>query len=123
MRRVLQWLPFALACAAIFALSSMSRPPIPEQLIFWQSDKLLHALAYLGLGALAAFGLWPARAWRSRLAAWGLAVSYGALDELHQRLVPGRSCSGWDLLADALGAALGVACVAALATRWHSGER
>lgn len=117
MRRLLRWLPFVAACALIFALSSLSQPPFPDPLDFWQADKLLHALAYLVVGALAALGQARAQGWRPCISAWALATGYGALDELHQRFVPGRSCSGWDLGADALGAAIGVACVAAWARR------
>ena len=36
-----------------------------------------------------------------------LGTSYGALDELHQSLVPGRSAELGDWLADAVGVALG----------------
>jgi len=37
----------------------------------------------------------------------GFCVIYGLADELHQLLVPARVFDGWDLAADALGAAFG----------------
>ena len=36
------------------------------------------------------------------------AVLFGLTDEIHQSYVPSRTADGWDLLADALGAAMGV---------------
>ncbi len=42
------------------------------------------------------------------LLAFLIAFAYGGTDELHQYFVPGRQCSLWDLLADGLGAGLGV---------------
>lgn len=42
------------------------------------------------------------------LAALFLAAAYGASDEFHQYFVPGRDCSGFDLLADIAGSAAGI---------------
>jgi VanZ family protein len=36
-----------------------------------------------------------------------IAAVYGIVDEIHQYFVPGRDCSPWDWVADALGAAAG----------------
>jgi VanZ family protein len=36
------------------------------------------------------------------------AVIFGLSDEIHQSLVPLRTADAWDVLADAIGAALGV---------------
>ncbi len=74
---------------------------------------LMHVVAY---GCIAG-SIWLAwsrrpvaslRLFRSR-GAWGIAVLYGVVDELHQSFVPGRVCSLADLMSDALGAALAVA--------------
>lgn len=43
------------------------------------------------------------------VAALGCAILYGLVDELHQRHVPGRSCSVADLLSDSAGAGLAIA--------------
>jgi len=42
------------------------------------------------------------------LAAFFLAAAYGVTDEFHQYYVPGRDCSGFDLLADTAGSAAGI---------------
>ncbi|MBI5608897.1 MAG: VanZ family protein [Deltaproteobacteria bacterium] len=77
-------------------------------------DKLVHTAIYALLGALWRVGL---RGHRAGVQAWALATAFGGLDELHQGWVPGRSSDPWDLLADATGAALAVACWTLLAKR------
>jgi len=72
-----------------------------------------HVVAYGAMGALALMarrGRRPARAGDAFVAV-AIAMAYGAVDELHQRFVPGRSCSLADLGADTFGAALGAALV------------
>lgn len=69
------------------------------------ADKAVHATFYAILALLWVWGL-PLR---QRVgAAWLLATAWGALDEFHQSYVPGRTADLWDLLADAVGAALAV---------------
>ncbi len=69
------------------------------------ADKAVHAAFYGVLGLLWVWGL-PLR---QRVgAAWLLASAWGALDELHQAYVPGRTADLWDALADAVGAALAI---------------
>lgn len=75
-------------------------------------DKLYHAGNF---GVLA--GLLYLASGRVGLAV-ALASIYGAVDELHQAFVPGRSADAADWLADTLGAALAV-----LALRWWTGRR
>jgi VanZ family protein len=114
-RRWWLWGPVVLYMAAIFALSSMAEPPAPPGI----DDKTQHFAAYAGLGVVtlratsggAVTGLRAGTA----LAAWLIAVLYGASDEFHQSFVPGRSADLLDLRADALGAA------AAIGVAWLSG--
>ena len=65
--------------------------------------------------------------WRQRslvAAAATVAAGYGALDELHQAFVPGRTASSIDLGYDFLGAALALtALVATFALIRHVGDR
>ena len=94
--------------AAIFAVSSLHEAPLPAH----TSDKLAHAVAYAGLGgtlgrALAG-GLGQALPVGRMATGWAIAVAYGASDEWHQHLVAGRSSDPEDLVADAIGAAVGL---------------
>ncbi|MCC7071933.1 MAG: VanZ family protein [Deltaproteobacteria bacterium] len=116
----IRYLPALVGAVAIFAVSSMSRPPIPEILEFWNSDKLLHAIAYAGLATLILIG---ARArtghlgWSARLEAALGATLYGMSDEWHQSFVPGRGMSSYDLIADTAGACLGAFVLGVLVLR------
>jgi VanZ family protein len=94
--------------AAIFAVSSMSRAPLPAQ----ASDKAAHTAAYALLAVLvvrALAGGLPAPV-DARTAALTVVIvtAYGVSDEFHQWFVPGRSADPLDVLADAAGAILGV---------------
>lgn len=66
-------------------------------------DKIVHVALYVPFGLLLARALGRGRA----VLAVGVAVAFGATDELHQAFVPGRTPSLADLLADAVGATLG----------------
>jgi VanZ family protein len=105
------WGPFVAYAGAIFVLSSMSRPPVPSILLFPHSDKLMHFCEYLGLGLLLCRGLAAGGEGLAPgfavLAAVLLGTLYGATDELHQYVVPGRSASLADLAADVAGATAG----------------
>jgi len=73
-------------------------------------------LALLIWRALRAWLTPKARAWSWRMArnAWLLVVLYAASDEFHQWFVPERQASGWDVLIDATGAAVGLVALWAL---------
>lgn len=105
--RALRWLPAALWALLIFSLSSQSTLPSPKIVDF---DKLMHFGAFAVQGALVALALTrPGERLSQRLAvvAAAIAALYGAADEFHQAFVPGRQSSGFDLVADVLGAAAG----------------
>ena len=106
--------------ALIYFLSSRKLVPVgPEG-----ADKLVHFaaygfLAFLWIRALGAgsYDVSP----RKALAAVVLTTLFGLSDEIHQSFVPGRTASGWDLLADALGAA-SVAVLVHLGARRTTGQ-
>ena len=100
-----------LSAGVIFWLSSRPTLPTPD---VPSADKVAHFGAYAVLGALLAFAT-DRRGLPLALAA-GLGVLYGALDELHQMYVPGRSPDVLDWAADAAGVA--AACV--LYSLWRS---
>lgn len=94
----------ALVAASLWAFLSPAVPPLsgaggPPGL-----DKAGHAGLFAAL-TVAALGSVSGR--RARLALALLA--YGALVELVQSFLPLRSADGWDLVADAVGIALGFA--------------
>jgi VanZ family protein len=103
------WLPVVAFMGVIFFLSSLSEPPVPEEV----GSVGGHWIGYFLLAVLvvrALAGGLPARvALRIALLAWLISVGYGVTDELHQTFVPGRTADIYDIYTDALGAAAGIA--------------
>jgi len=100
----------------IFIFSSISNlGPLPAGL----SDKSGHSIGYAILGALLLRGLADGRpsgfTWWRCLLAVVLAAAYGITDEIHQAFVPGRTPDVMDVAADAVGAALAVGALGAVA--------
>jgi VanZ family protein len=76
------------------------------------SDKVLHFLGYTGLSFLLAT-LLPLLGVGERRVYWGallVAIVYGAVDELGQIPVPGRTAELGDWFANVAGAVVGVTC-------------
>lgn len=95
--------------ALIFVGSSISEPP-PVAVEIPHLDKGIHLVEYALLSFLLKRALNRGKSDRVRRASlWVViwAILYGITDELHQSLVPNRQMSGFDLLADGLGAILG----------------
>jgi VanZ family protein len=113
------WGPVLFQTGLLFYLSSLRM--VPTHLRF--SDKVAHFVAYglLALSFLRALhgGFIPLEPVRAFLAI-AFTVVYGLTDEFHQSFVPGRDASGWDLLADALGAIVAVVLTGLLLRRTHS---
>jgi len=107
--------------ALIFAASSI---PNLKNLPGGMSDKSGHSIGYAILAGvlLRAFagGRLRGVTWPRGLLAIVLATLYGVTDEFHQLFVPGRSADRYDVVADCLGASLGVALglVASAVRRW-----
>lgn len=117
------WGPPIGLMAAIFAVSSVPHLDTSSSGV---SDKNLHFWTYGLLGVLLVRALaaadWTAVTIRTAVLAWVCGVGYGAFDEVHQAFVPGRTMSGGDLLADAVGTALG-AGAALVAARLRARDR
>jgi VanZ family protein len=104
------WALLALLVVVVGWLALTPQPP-PEFDTGW--DKLNHQLAF---SALAFCAIHAGRGGRRAIAfAWLALLAYGGAIELVQLHVPGRQAEFADLLADAVGIALGV--LAALALR------
>ena len=109
-RKVLAFLPLALWAALIFALSH--RTDLPQKPELPGFDKLAHAAEYALLAFLLARALvrgLDVAPRKAAVLALCLGAAFGATDELHQRFVPGRDSSVYDLAADVVGAGLGAA--------------
>lgn len=108
-RTLLAWGWLVGYTALVFHLAVRPLPRLPE--LFGQFDKSLHALEYALLfwAASAAFLRSPLGA-GAAYAALAYAVFVGALTEILQASVPGRSADAFDCVADFSGAgvALGV---------------
>jgi len=111
-RRILvAWAPAALYMGVIWIVSSIEQPTFPIGLFPFR-DKGVHTTEYavlaflLGHACLRTFEDRP----RLRVAfvAVMLTVLWGFLDEMHQAFVPGRSADLLDLVADTIGALVGV---------------
>ena len=95
--------------AAVVGWLALTPHPPPAADLGW--DKLNHACAFAALAAAACFSLRSARA---RPAALLALLAYGGLIEIAQTFVPGRNGEWADLLADAVGIAIGALLATAL---------
>lgn len=106
-----KWLALGFALAYWGALFAGTHLPSGGRIPGHGFDKLLHAGAYCGLAivlasAWASIGVLDLKA---RLMILFIASAYGAVDELTQSFVPGRSPDIVDWAADTLGAMGGIA--------------
>jgi len=94
---------------AIVLLFGTLRPAFEvSEPFFPMADKLAHGLGWFILGIPASA---MAQTHVGRLRAFVACLAFGLLTELGQVLVPGRSFELLDLVADGVGAALGIAVV------------
>lgn len=106
------WLAAAILwTAGVLVVNSISVGEATWQPPFLFADKVAHFFMY----AVASYSWRRAIVPLGSRATWGVVLGLamlGALDELHQRIVPGRNASALDWLADVIGVWLGVAL-------WH----
>jgi len=105
-----RWLPVLLGMGLIFFLSSQPvLPKAPDPLMDFLTKKGAHFSEYFVLAMLLARAVRGASfGWREMGLAFCLALGYAISDEFHQRFVPGRTPSPWDVAIDATGAAVGL---------------
>ena len=109
-------MPLIVYWIILFIATSIPAQSIPS---FGVGDKVNHFLAYLILAILLYLTLsFQEKSMFAKRNAALLTIAvilpYGALDELHQMLVPGRSAEFLDWVADAVGAACGVLLILSL---------
>ena len=105
------YLPLGLYWLLIFILTSIPGNHIPK--LFGVSDKIKHFGAYFVLAVLLNFTLYiqkrfPVLSRRSFHYTFLITLFYGIIDEVHQIFIPGRAFDWWDLVADVMGALLGI---------------
>lgn len=101
-----RWRPPLIWAAAILVMTSWPSPGgIPD---VTGIDKLAHFGAYAVLGVLVARALLPNRQLAALAVAFVGIAGFAALDELHQRWIPGRDADVADWIADLSGALVGL---------------
>ena len=91
--------------ALIVAMSSLPSSQIDRFYFFPGQDKLIHFFEYLLLAFLTDLvfiRFWPDKNKTRVFSVLLYGILFAVADEFHQAFVPGRSCSGWDLLTDLL---------------------
>lgn len=112
----MRYLLVVLWAALILILTSLPASTVPETSPFPHFDKLVHGSLYAVLAVLAVRA--DGGRSSSRVPAILLGVAcFAAIDEWHQRFVPGRQPSWADWSADVLGATIGAILFQLLRTR------
>jgi len=110
MSRARRWAPSIAWSAVILVATSLPGSTFPSVSSVPGADKVVHGVMYGVLGFLVTRALDIGRApgWGGRVSG-GLAAiaAFGALDEWHQRWIPGRGADSLDWGADVAGAAFG----------------
>ena len=108
--RIIAYAPALTLMTIIFVMSSRSSIPRSPAISAELTAFLGHLFVYALLAVLLAraFEIDIEQARRRAVLAFALATLYGISDEIHQRFVPGRYATLFDVLTDSAGAALGV---------------
>lgn len=110
---LLVYLPLVFYWILLFTLTTLPTQSLPAVGV---NDKLEHTLAYFGLSFLLYLTLLFQKKSvmlkkYAMLFTLLIVLFYGVLDEVHQLLIPGRSCELLDFLADMLGGILGIVVI------------
>jgi N-acetylglucosaminyldiphosphoundecaprenol N-acetyl-beta-D-mannosaminyltransferase len=115
----LRWLAAATVVAVSAGLFVGGAQPVAVGLFRPPWDLLVHAGVFSVIGMMSGLAS-GTRGWRLLMFCLLGAVTVGAMDELHQLRLPGRSADWDDLVADAMGGLLGVFLLG-VAYRWVDG--
>ena len=113
-RTTMVFLPLIIYWIALFIGTSIPIESVPS--LFEFHDKLEHTAAYFGLSVLLNLSFifqdkYSILKMKHHIFTFAAAVLYGILDELHQILIPGRSCEIYDFVSDLIGILLGIMCM------------
>ncbi|NWG28542.1 MAG: VanZ family protein [Ignavibacteriaceae bacterium] len=113
------YVPLTVYWLILFSATTIPTQKLPS---IGFNDKLIHFLAYFVLAVLVNLTMIFQRKSiqlfeKAPLATIIICLFYGAVDELHQMLVPGRSAETLDWIADAIGVVFGVFVVYFLINR------
>jgi VanZ family protein len=110
MEAIKRWLPLLVWGALIFVGSSIPQLTNEKFGMPPGTDKVVHVVEYLVLAVLFCRGFGVRRLGES-VSVWLLVIAIclavGAVDEYHQRYIPGRDSNVLDFAADTLGIAVG----------------
>ena len=113
-----RWLPPLLWAGVILFGTSLPAEAVPVQTS--KIDKVLHFSIYTVFAYLLTRQfLYSMPRWKAAAFAVVFAVVFGALDEWHQKFIPGRSTELADWNADSLGAVVGAVAGVAFIRRWR----
>lgn len=100
--------PFRLLCTLwLLGIATLSLLPAEVAVTTGWSDKIEHGLAFAILVILARLA-WPDT---TSFKIVSYCIAYGAFIELAQTLSPGRYPDLWDLVADSIGAGIGILAI------------
>ena len=110
---LLVYLPLIFYWIILFTLTTLPTESVPSVGV---SDKVEHLLAYFVLSILLYLTLLFQRKSvllknYAMLFTILIVFAYGIIDELHQLMIPGRSCELLDFLADMIGGIIGIIIV------------
>lgn len=109
------YLPLTVYWIILLLLTSLPGEDLPKSISF--NDKLEHLSSFFILSVLLTLAFKAQNRFlnlkkRYLLSALIATSVYGALDELHQLFIPGRSCDFFDWTADTTGALIGICFMA-----------
>jgi VanZ family protein len=109
----------------MLTVSSVPGKKLPE-IALWNWDKLAHTFEYLVFAFLLFRYFYSGKNMTYTISmklSLPIGIAYGGIDELHQMLIPNRSCTWQDLIADSIGVILGAYLAVQFYKRKHSHEK
>jgi VanZ family protein len=104
--RKIYFVQFLIVILGLLIMTSLPGEDIPDIELF-KFDKIIHLIAYFTLGTsfiLFLIGYYNfSNNFKILLFTFAFGLIFGAIDELHQKLIPGRTASLYDWYANSIG--------------------